>query len=232
MRAWAVHISDLHIGDQIKGGGAIPKATAHDLAALRALGNFFIRFHSLHRKEPTALIVSGDVSANGGIGELALYRTLVERGFSLDRWDAIERFCEHFDALLDVPGNHDFWNGLLLPNPNLNVAMRQHHFPGTPWSISLPLQQRRVVFHGLCSSSGCTPGQQLLAFGAFTVRDLAVVGASVRAQSMPRLPSPFHLLVLHHSPAEQSPLSHRLVPNARGELEALCGGCGGPAAPD
>jgi len=219
--AWAVHISDLHLGGTIKGGGVVPKATAHDPKALEALSNFLWKFHDKHDGEPRALIVSGDVSANGGDAELALYHTLMNRGFMVNPQLSFEPLIDGFGAVLQIPGNHDFWNGSPLPNPKLN-PVRKDHFADTPWRAELLFGQRRVVFHGLCSSSGCTAFQQVLAFGAFAAADLNDATRSVRDASALNLGAPFHVLVLHHSPADRSMLSHSLTAKARTELQNLC----------
>jgi hypothetical protein len=222
---WAVHISDIHVGAKASGGGWVPRATAHDLRVLEALANFLIEFHRKHGDSPRTLIVSGDLSSNGGPDELALYKTLMRRGFVLDEFVELEPLVEGFGSVLEIPGNHDYWNGWKVPRPALNQLVRARYFPPTPWTATLDVGRHVVAFHGVCSTSGANWRQQALAVGDFELADLNAVGASVarvnRAAQAAHT-SPFHVLVLHHSPQESSTVLHGLTAQARTHLATIC----------
>lgn len=230
MAAYAIHISDLHIGSDIRGGGVfpyapggiIPKATGHDERALEALANFLITFHEQHEDDVKALIVSGDVSSNGAETELALYKTLLELGFVKDNYVTLAPLKQGFQSVLDLPGNHDLWNGLVVPNPVLNKSVRARFFDQSPWNAELICGGYRIAFHGLCSTSGCTWQQQLLAFGAFAPNDLNDTTAAVQAcAAQGSLLTLLQILVMHHSAADRSAVSHSLTPRAHQSLAAL-----------
>lgn len=232
MAAYAIHISDLHVGAHIDGGGIlpfapggiVPRATGHDVRALEALDNFLITFHRQHPLDEKLLVVSGDVSSNGAAAELALYKTLLRLGFVRDNWLIFRPLSRDFRAVVELPGNHDFWEGFLVPNPMLNATLRTNLFDPLPARQALAFGRHRVVFHALCSTSGCTWQEQLLAFGAFLPSDVDATRESIEEYNRTLVggTEAHHMVVLHHSPMDRSRHSHRLTDGARQQLDALC----------
>jgi hypothetical protein len=228
MRAWAVQISDLHIGRNFRGGGYVPRATAHSPKALNALSNFLSKFHGWYQNDKKVLIASGDLTSNGDPAEFTFYDSVMNRGVQSTPLVMNEPVKKDFTQTLEIPGNHDYWNGWVLPNPTL-APIRSAHFGPLPWSVQISLGNQLIAFHGLCSTSGCTAVQQVLARGAFTASDLTHVEAEVNrinrtAAATPdpyRVITPRHILVLHHSPEDISMAAHSLTGTARQQLEQL-----------
>jgi 3',5'-cyclic AMP phosphodiesterase CpdA len=96
-----IHVSDLHLGQRklnwaqraIKMHRAQPKAYK---ALRRALANLLAR-----RTPQTIAILSGDLTIIGGMKEI---------GDALDEWNTLTGGQDTW-----VLGNHDFWNGKVLP---------------------------------------------------------------------------------------------------------------------
>ena len=239
MAVYAVHISDLHIGRDLSGSVAaqgaqrlVPLAAGHDPVALNALSVFLTAFHTAHPHDNTVLIISGDVSANGDKSELALYKTLLHLGFVKNNWKTLLPLRNGFRQVLEVPGNHDVWDGVTHPSP---AALRQArldffsvwtaHGPQLQSLLEVPMGQHRIVFHALCSTSGCTPGEQMLGLGAFAPNDVADLEQAVRRYDNQHRPAfAHHFIVLHHSRADQTPRHHRLTDQAKAILQRLGGG--------
>ena len=226
--AYLIHISDPHIGSKLSGGGLVPHSNGHDRAALEAF------CHSRNAivdgaKDDGVLVVSGDVSAHGSDDELGMYRTFRDLGVVQDAYFVHDAFAKGFEAVLDVPGNHDLWGGAwlwALPAARVNLAARAKWF--TSWQAELPLGAHLVAVHGLCSTSGATGRQQFFAVGSFRDEDCDAVARSVDAstrKAQQRGLEPFHLLVIHHSPAHGSASVNGLDVAGRQKLQALCARC-------
>jgi hypothetical protein len=225
--AWIVHISDLHVGGRLSGGGLLPKVMGHERRALEALSTFLRVFHRSHAGEDCALVVSGDVTAKGSPDELSFYETLVHRGVAINDFTTIGPLRERFTAFLEIPGNHDYWSGAPLPSPVLNPDLRSNHFSTVPWSVAVETDNHVVGLHGLCSTSGASPAEQVLAVGALSPIDRGSVGAMVgaaRTRALALLPPKrsVHLLVTHHSPSDGTPLLKGWNGRSRLDLESVC----------
>jgi hypothetical protein len=174
----AVHISDIHFGSKISGQGVVPRATGHDLRVLEAL---YVALGRLFQSEPNesfCLLISGDVTATGESAEFSMYRTLLLLGFQLDAYSSFEALAEGFQSVLDIPGNHDYWNGWLL-NSRLNHNLRTRYFSAEPWALAMTVGSYEVIFHGLCSTAGASALQQMTAVGEFHVDDRNRLLASI-----------------------------------------------------
>jgi 3',5'-cyclic AMP phosphodiesterase CpdA len=220
-----VHYSDAHIGRTLQGSGVIWQTTGHDVRALEAFSNSLDQI----RRRPAAgrlMIHSGDASATGDIRELDLYMTLRENGTVLHGVKNVLPFRTGFADLLDIPGNHDFWNGSLLPNPVINRSARTSYWPGAkPWTLYVAVGRFIVFFHGLCSTSGATRVQQVLAVGDYRQADLDDLAFRVNeADHIAKRHDSraVHVLVTHHSPSAGSRRKSGLGMNARATLQALC----------
>jgi hypothetical protein len=222
-RAVLLHLSDVHVYDTLMGGGAVWHTNGHDIRAVEA-------FSRARRSIVNAtaakcfLIVSGDVSARGDRAELFLYQQFRDNGASLPGRLMARPFREGCHDLLDIPGNHDFWNGTPLPNPVLNRGVRNAFFGG-PKSLIIQLKQWVVGIHGLCSTSGATANEQFWAVGAFDPLDLAILNGQVTRVDMKaaRLGlKPAHFLVTHHSPSSGKPRLKGFAPQAAVALEDAC----------
>ena len=221
--AWLLHISDIHVGKRTSGGGLIWHTNGHDPKAVEAFAD--ARDQIVNQCAGTkVLVVSGDVSARGGTPELDLYEVMRDTGFQLDPFLQCDAFADGFDHVLDIPGNHDYWNGKIL-NRQLHHPARHRYFPQCPTTINIPLDRYFVAIHGLCSTCGANSRQQFYAVGEYCDADLAkvqpaILHATTQAQSL-RL-KPCHLLVTHHSPSDGTVWTKGFSTRSRGLLEALC----------
>lgn len=219
--AFLIHISDLHVSG-LAGGGWIPGATGHDPAALEAFCAAKTSIASSGRGQGL-LVVSGDVSAHGEADQLALYRTLRNLGFARDARFTLKAFRDDVQAVLDIPGNHDFWDGTVM-SPSLSARVREDHFPA-PWFAKLDLDRHVVALHGLCSTSGATGLEQVCAVGNYRRDDLDGLAASIAdanrlAWSTRR--EPFNIVVTHHSPSFGSPRFRGIAEDGLAALAKLC----------
>jgi 3',5'-cyclic AMP phosphodiesterase CpdA len=220
-----VHISDLHLGAGISGHGGgrvFPHATAHDDAALDALFQAIEKIFA-SANYPLALVVSGDVSAWGSAAELSMYLTLRDKGYPRNRFLTLPPLVQDFDGVLDIPGNHDYWNGILL-NPWANYGARIF-FPQQPWYFSLPTDQYLISFSGICSTFASSKDEQFLAVGRFHAAELRRLEASLdsadsEAQKEGLLS--FKLVVTHHSPSFGSDAGNGLCQRSIADLSIVC----------
>jgi len=211
-----IHITDLHLG-----AGLLPRAQGHDPRILERFFEFVHRHPADDR--PKWLIVTGDITARGSESDLQMYLTYRDVGYAPDatglRYDPLRA---KFDTLIDLPGNHDYWNGILL-NPKLNPRVQRQYFPDastTTWETGRHL----IAVHRLCSTRGASGKEQFAAVGAFRQDDLqhtadAIDAVNVDAQQANL--APFHLIATHHSPAYGSPNSQGLSWKALLDLARL-----------
>jgi hypothetical protein len=217
-----IQISDLHVGSQISGGGSMPRATGHDARVLEALQTALGTI--LQKKDyDHALIVSGDVSAKGASDELRMYLTLRNLGFARDAHLNLPPLVEDFEGTIDIPGNHDYWNGILL-NGLVNRTARIY-FSQPPWKVSLKTNLFVVTIHGLCSTIAASLRQQVCAVGEYDPKEMNEVGASITAIDKDvthrRLAS-MQFLVTHHSPSYGNSISYGFSPGAMAQLQSFC----------
>ena len=218
MELLLVHYSDPHIGGTLKGKGFIPKATGHDQGALEAFSDALGR---IRRRSATArgMVHSGDASARGAASQLDLYKTLRDSGAVLGLL-RLPRFRAGFNHLIDIPGNHDLWNGILF---NLNGAARVVHWPpGPQWLQRIQLRHFEIVLHGICSTTGASSRQQAFAVGDFAPLDLADLEGQITATSRKPAMEQVHVIVTHHSPSVGNGLLHGLSSNAANALRSIC----------
>jgi hypothetical protein len=199
LSAVVVQLSDVHIGSRLQGGGVVPRAQGHDERALKALPH---ALQSIVRSElgEKGLVITGDASATGDNSELAMYRTIVDLGFIVDAHLSLRALRDGFDFFLDIPGNHDYWRGIVLLNPVVTAGPRQQFFAPEPWTFNLRLGRTLVAIHGLCSTSGCGATQQLLAVGACRPQDAANIDEHVKnANELAKMNglSVHHILATH-----------------------------------
>ena len=218
---WVVHISDLHVGASMSGGGLVPKATGHDLFVLEAFSAKLAEIQTLYGGGPS-LIISGDVSARGARDELCLYRTIRDLGFKRDAHRQLPPLIEGFEHVLDLPGNHDYWNGVVL-NPFVSLTTRARYFDSEPWHAEISVGSAFVTFHGICSTSDALPQEQALAVGAFRKADLDALERSIDA-SRKRAGAlrPYPIVVTHHSPSDGGPKARGIRTSALSDLDRLC----------
>jgi hypothetical protein len=222
---WAVHISDVHFGDRVSGGGLfggnVPKASGHNLNALKMLSVFLQKFIATHRDDTKVLIVSGDVTALGHPNEFAVYRTMMELGLVIDANLVLPPLASGFDHVVELPGNHDYWDGIPL-NPFVSPAARSTFFPtpSKPPVVRIDTNNQ-LAFHTLCSTSGADPSEQFLAVGAYEQADVDALRAEMHAIARKTL-STYHFVVTHHTPSHGTPLLHGIADRARGKLTTLC----------
>jgi hypothetical protein len=217
-----VHISDLHIGSGIAGGGIVPRATKHDLRALEA---FVTVRNDLARDAvniPTGLVMSGDATAHGHPNDLSTYCTIRDIGFVVSGQQRLFPLTQGFSWTLDIPGNHDFWSGKIL-NPRLNPIVRSHYFDESKWSQQLETEHWLVAFHGLCSTSGAGWAKQVMAVGDFLrpqdVTDLTNRFRTADAAAQSAGKRLLNLIVTHHSPTFGSPSGHGMAQQALQDLD-------------
>jgi UDP-2,3-diacylglucosamine pyrophosphatase LpxH len=218
-----IQISDLHIGSNISGGGSIPRATSHDGRVLEALHMALSTILQSRPQEEHALIVSGDVSAKGARDELRMYLTLRNLGFSRDAYQTLPPLSEHFAGVIDIPGNHDYWNGFVL-NGFVNRKARMY-FPSAPWTVSLKTNLFVVTVHGLCSTIAASMAQQIGAVAEYDANDMNAVDASIKktdSDTTTRRLGSVQLLVTHHSPSYGSAVNYGFSANALAQLRNLC----------
>jgi DNA repair exonuclease SbcCD nuclease subunit len=220
-----VHISDLHLGASISGRGGFrifPRATAHDEAALDALFAALAQIFQTYAYEH-ALVVSGDVSAWGSDAELRLYATLRNLGFARDAFIAYPPLQQDFDSTLDIPGNHDYWNGQIC-NASVNVSARLYFAPNSR-SFQLRTASHLIALHGICSTFGSSRSEQPKAVGRYHPLDIRQIEASLQSSDSEASREglrPFKLVVTHHSPSYGSAHANGLCTDSLKELSALC----------
>lgn len=225
-KAWVVHISDIHLGERIEGGHllknkVVPGLGAHDPRALLALGNFLRDFKNDPDKagQPRALVISGDVTAAGSVSELSFYKTLRKRGIDVDDYLSIDALDDGY-RVLDMPGNHDFWQGIPA-NGELNKSLRDLHFTG-PRALTLTVGRTVLAFHTLCSTSDATHREQIMAVGAYSPKDLSQVKASIKKVHEQARGRGVHYIVTHHSLDAGTEFFHGVRESSRQDLATLC----------
>ena len=222
-RAMVIHMSDVHIHRTLPGGGAVWHTNGHDVRAVEAFSRARRRIVNLNAGK-NVLVVSGDVSARGDNAELWMYQQFRDQGTSLPGRIQAGPFRDGCHDALDIPGNHDFWDGTVIPNPTLNTRVRGTFFNG-PRSVEVRLGRGVRGLPGLCSTSGATPNEQFWAVGAFDGMDLADLRGRVARtdQSATSLGLKCaHLLVTHHSPSSGKPFLKGLARHAALDLQNIC----------
>jgi hypothetical protein len=170
-----------------------------------------------------ALAISGDATAAGSETQLSSYLTIRDLGLQRDAHVRFQPLSRPFQRTIDIPGNHDFWDGMLLW-PFMNPAVRGAYFDRAPEPFRESTGRHLIALYGLCSTSGATPWQQSLAIGAFHQPDLDWIGAQItatREEATRRSLRPFHIVMIHHSPAHGNPHFRGISTGARSELQAL-----------
>ncbi len=223
MSTWLLHISDLHLGESLAGGGLVPGLAAHGFRALEALMTSIPRV--IVRPGARVLVVSGDVSASGTGPQLAMYRTLLELGFVRDAFVRFPPLRRVGERVVEVPGNHDYWNGWAM-NPFFNKGLREEWFDEGSRRAVVPTGRYLVGLYSLCSTCGTTGREQMFAVGAFEDAELQSVRAQmarIRDQAGSEGLRSFDLLVTHHSPSHGYAFFRGMADRARAALEALEG---------
>lgn len=220
-----VQYSDPHIGSRIQGGGFIWKTTGHDLNVLEAFSDALGKIRRM-RADRRVLVHSGDASARGASEQLDLYLKLRETGEQVHGNGKpilkLPRFRAGFGQFVDIPGNHDFWNGKIL-NPILNRQARSSYWPpSSSWSQRVPLAAFELVIHGVCSTSGASARQQVCAVGDFDTPDLHDLERRIKAMTGGTRLRQVHVIVTHHSPSVGNGRMHGLAPGGIQLLEDLC----------
>ncbi len=201
------------------------QATGHEMGVLEAFSNALGRIRRMpadHR----ILVHTGDASAHGHEEQLQLYQTMRDCGLRLHGHDPVgmvmlPAFRAGFQHVLDIPGNHDLWNGIIL-NPIVHHDARATYWP-TIDSIRVRMHTFEVVLHGLCSTSGARAWQQFFAVGRYSPQDLEALRARVAATgNLPAGMTQIHVLATHHSPSVGSGRAHGIGAGARQDLQALC----------
>jgi 3',5'-cyclic AMP phosphodiesterase CpdA len=224
-RLAVIHISDIHIGATIRGGGFVPHSNGHDHGALEAFCQ--AREDLVADDGNRILVVSGDVSAHGSETELGMYRVFRDHVVPVDGVFQHRPFAHRFDSVLDIPGNHDLWHGAWLhwlPTWRVDLGIRERYFPGS-WGAEIPLDRHLVCVHGLCSTSGAAGGQQFWAVGGIRRQDLETLDGAIQAAERTATRAglrPFHILVTHHTPSDGTTAMKGIDAESQARLEELC----------
>lgn len=217
-----IHFSDLHIGESPSPAHSrIPykrRANAHDWI----LAKEFQRMHSVVKnflqidQDDLYFVMSGDLTANGGYGELVNGHTYIQ-----GRWEtscpANQVVGLNFDLttnpppLLKIPGNHDQWDGKgWRRGRGFNPRNAGIHFADTPWIKYWQTSDFLIQIIGIDSCSGLSSKWgNASSSGSF---DLSPTGELEQLKQLLSTPSPktdlpvFRVLVVHHSLACQSSL--------------------------
>lgn len=192
-----IHISDLHLGF---GGSSIPGAQNHEA---RVLWDLLITLAEIRETKtfPYYLVISGDATSSGAVNEFEYYTMLRDRGLMWDNGRQFEALRSGMSGLLDIPGNHDYWNGQLV-NPNINPSARSYFSP-PPWILNVQLGGFSINFHGICSAFGAAGPNQRWAVGQFDRNEFSGLTSQIAAADAAgkqRGFTPIDFIITHHSP--------------------------------
>jgi predicted phosphohydrolase len=212
-----VHVSDLHIGEKLRWLGSfgprsatrhpnnLPSKRGHDERVARDLAN---EWRSIVNAQPsTTIVVTGDLTRSGK----PLQFGIAHRYTHAYCFDAIASLLIGLGAggtrALTIPGNHDFWGGLLL-GPVVFRNVLEGHFWPPPWIHVLaeptgkPLEVHLLAIDS-CSGLRVLSPSQVRARGAIHQNQLAAADALIDAENRKaeaRQRSVVRIVLVHHPP--------------------------------
>lgn len=218
-----IHLSDLHMSNSLEssvlnnGSGQ----QGHDPQLCRLLATRNRQIASMHGVRPNDLhwIISGDLTRTGRQDEFGVVRSFLEATPTLDNFGRPQSPTLGIasDRYLDVPGNHDHWNGwdesslmsqAMNPPPAWNSSLFPTTLRSTVWdNLNAPWVSSgtsfRLELFGLDSNSGlANETANRMAMGKISDAEFASLEDSLKlsnesatADSVPRL----RAIVCHHA---------------------------------
>lgn len=228
-----LHVSDLHIGDVPWWVGSFapyqgpprkptryPTNRGHDERVAEGLSSFWkiLKRHAATNGDVARVIATGDITRQGHGDEFGCARRLLHAEWTAQGPVVVPGSrlfglgAGHHDGepeLLAIPGNHDYWSGVMM-NPVVARSRTRSHFWPLPWTCRVIDQKAPMELHvvGLDTMSGLghfSPSQ-FLAKGAIAPRHLdeaadslakAASDARLRARILPGL-GILRVAAIHH----------------------------------
>ncbi len=216
-KVWLVHISDLHLKKNLPGLGAL--LSGHDQRVLITLSTFLRVFVATHPEGQKVLVMSGDATSTGDMTELALYRQVIDAGLSLGPIQ-MPPLCEGFDHVVELPGNHDYWDGSVIGPSLAPASVVAPYFPQHRRSAVLDFDHgQELALHSICSTAGASWSQQVGAVGEYRKSDVDALIAAMRAPTKAK--RTYHIIVTHHSASHGSTWFQGMSHVAKRHLESV-----------
>jgi hypothetical protein len=115
----------------------------------------------LQSNQPLHIVVTGDLTNNGGQDQFAVAHTFLHDRIRLKVAPALQFMgVGSHEYLVTIPGNHDHWDGNVWRHSMaFTPAIAGLHFQATPWRYQWksPSAKVRVSLFGVDSSSGLSP---------------------------------------------------------------------------
>jgi hypothetical protein len=238
-----VHISDLHINDNLHNNsfpyGSPAGYYGHDTILVQALLNSFQdvrKLTGLLSHEPLRLVVSGDQTSAGIWQEFTNAHTVLGRvvptaGMGFLPASALTGgpLFPPFAPLIQVPGNHDQWDGHRLRMYRFNPFLTGNVFERFPWRRIWTSGTLEVDVWGLDSNAGTDPlpfgNWNILAIGSLDPNHLNDIRNALAGQPHPPADKALvRVLVVHHSPSYSGSTLH-LHQNSLTSLLQLVANC-------
>jgi 3',5'-cyclic AMP phosphodiesterase CpdA len=212
-----MHVSDLHVGGKMLWVGSTadrwagrrpakrPHFHGHDEKVADDLSNECGYLCGLY--PDLRALVTGDLTRLGKGAEFGLAHRFIHATWRLGPFDPLSPGLRMGgDRALTIPGNHDFWAGVVC-SPALNRGVLEPHFWPLPWLHVLEDRRERLEVHlvGLDSCSGLwhlSPGQAA-ARGAIDHDQLTEAGkllALELARAKLRANKVLRVVLVHHPP--------------------------------
>lgn len=240
-----VHISDLHINDELN-NNMFPYGFSgyygHDRILVQALLNSFHdvrKLTGLPNHEPLRLLVSGDLTASGIWKEFTNAHTVLG-------WLSVAAGIGNLPAFppgggplfppfvpfIQVPGNHDQWDGHRIHMYRFNRFLAGIVFEGLPWRRMWTSGTLEVDVWGLDSNAGDDTlpfgNWNICAIGSLDTKHLDSVRHALASEPRPKNPPTgkaiVRVLVVHHSPSYSGYTLH-LHEDSRTNLLQLVADC-------
>lgn len=233
------HISDLHFSDVMleRKRYLTRHQGPHDPIYCKGLQNALNRIRlaaGLRKDEQMGVVVSGDLTRTGSMGEFGVAQTFMREHPRMSRQHN-NRFgiAVDDDHLGAVPGNHDQWQGqggyarFAAGVPASNPALRGVQFKPTPWHKRWNAPDRSVALDlfGIDSSSDFSQGQRNY-FQRGTISDHELNQLEDLLRGTPVEPHVARAVVCHHSIAFKtvSQQMEALDAASRARLVRICRG--------
>jgi len=213
-----VHISDLHFGDLGPQDDAALSAAVVDWWRIHPLFDGYLGHHGIalrhlddfmammNANESPILLITGDITANGGEGQFDLARRYLSSTITLSSSDTVGLEMPQVHRGM-IPGNHDHWPGRTATSLfDLGICGgRTHAFGALFPQLPLPVQRislsngLTMVLLGIDTDSDIASGfpciQRFFARGNF-VSQLTRLEEQIGSPRADEI----RVLMLHHSP--------------------------------